>query len=71
MFTLVGNYSLPFGRGRCWGRKWRIVIQAVLGGRQLSGTQTSYSGSPFTVMAANADQNLGESLCPHRIAHGS
>ena len=71
VFTLVGNYNLPFGRGRRWGRQWAPATQAVLGGWQLSGTQTSYSGSPFTVMAANADQNLGESLRPHRVSHGA
>ena len=71
VFTLVGNYNLPFGRGRRWGRQWNSVTQGILGGWQLSGTQTSYSGSPFTVMAANADVNLGESQRPHRIAHGS
>ncbi len=71
VFTLVGNINLPFGTGRRWGRQWRGVAQAALGGWQLSGTQTSYSGSPFTVMAANADQNLGESQRPHRIAHGA
>ena len=71
VFTLVANYNLPFGRGRRWGRQWGAVAQGVLGGWQMSGTQTSYSGSPFTVMAANADQNLGESQRPHRIAHGA
>ncbi len=71
VFTLVANYNLPFGRGRRWGRQWGTAAQAVLGGWQLSGTQTSYSGSPFTVTVANADLNLGESQRPHRIAHGA
>ncbi len=71
VFTMVANYNLPFGRGRKWGRSWNSAGQAILGGWQLSGTQTSYSGSPFTVIAANADQNLGESLRPHRVTHGS
>ncbi len=69
-FTFAGSYNLPFGRGRKWGRQWRGVSQAAFGGWQLSGTQTSYSGSPFTVMAANADVNLGESQRPNRIANG-
>ena len=71
VFTLVGNCNLPFGRGRRWGRQWGSATQAVLGGWQLSGTRTSCSGSPFTVMAANPDVNLGESQRPHRVAHGS
>ncbi len=71
VFTLAGNFNLPFGRGRRWGAQWGSVAQAILGGWQLSGTQTSYSGSPFTVTAANVDQNLGESQRPNRIGHGS
>ncbi len=71
VFTLAGNYNLPFGHGRRWGAQWGSAAQAILGGWQLSGTHTSYSGSPFTVTAANVDQNLGESQRPNRIAHGS
>lgn len=71
VFTFVGSYNLPFGRGRRWGRQWAPATQAILGGWQLSGTQTSYSGSPFTVTVANADLNLGESQRPNRVSHGA
>ena len=70
VFTAVASYNLPLGRGRRWGRSWTGATNAILGGWQLSGTQTSYSGSPFTVTAANADVNLGESQRPHRLRDG-
>ena len=69
-FTAVGSYNLPFGRGRKWGRNWSGATNAVLGGWQLSGTQTAYTGSPLTVTSANADVNLGESQRPHRLQDG-
>ncbi len=70
VFTMVGNYTLPFGRGRRWGRSMRGVAQGVLGGWQLSGTGSAYSGSPLTVTTANPDLNRGESQRPNRVATG-
>ena len=69
-FTAVASYNLPFGQGRRWGRNWGPAAQVIMGGWQLSGTQTAYSGGPFTVTTANVDQNLGESQRPNRISHG-
>ncbi len=71
VFTAVGSYQLPFGSNRRWGRSWGTATNALLGGWQLSGTQTAYSGSPFTVTAAFADVNLGESQRPNRLSHGA
>ncbi len=68
--TMVGNYQLPFGKRKRWGKNWGGVLDAVLGGWQLSGTAAAYSGSPLTVTTANPDVNLGESLRPNRIADG-
>ena len=70
VFTAVGNYSLPFGQRRRWGKNWRGVTQAVLGGWQLSGTASAYSGSALTVTTGNPDLNRGESQRPNRIANG-
>ena len=70
VFTAVGNYNLPFGKGRRWGKDWRGVTQYVIGGWQLSGTASAYSGSSLTVTTSNPDLNLGESQRPNRIAHG-
>ena len=70
VFTAVGSYQLPFGRGRRWGRGWGPTTNAIFGGWQLSGTQTAYSGSPFTVTTANVSLNLGDSQRPHRLRSG-
>ncbi|MCP5120444.1 MAG: hypothetical protein GY953_57355, partial [bacterium] len=71
VFTAVGSYELPLGRGRRWGANWNKFVDGVVGGWQLSSTATLYSGSPFTVTLANADLNLGESPRPNRLAEGS
>lgn len=71
VFTAVGSYELPFGRGRKWGSNWNAFTNGVLGGWQLSGTQTIYSGSPFTVTVQNVDLNAGESPRPNRIQDGA
>ncbi len=70
VFTMIYSYELPFGRGRRFGSNWGSAMNGFLGGWQLSGTQTSYSGSPFTVTAANVDLNLGESGRPNRFEDG-
>ena len=70
VFTMVGNYQLPFGRGRRWGKGWNRVANAVLGGWQLSGTAAAYTGASLTVTTANPAINLGESLRPNRLANG-
>lgn len=69
-FTVVGSYNLPFGRRRRWGSSWTGAKNAILGGWQLSGTNTMYSGGPFTVTTANTDLALGDSQRPHRLANG-
>ncbi len=69
-FTAVASYNLPFGRGRRWGRSWGPTKNAVFGGWQLSGTNTMYSGGPFTVTTANVSLNLGDSQRPHRLSNG-
>ena len=70
VFTAVASYQLPFGRRKRWGSGWGPTTNAILGGWQLSGTQTSYSGSPFTVTTANIDLNLGDSQRPNRLTSG-
>ncbi|MEZ5356153.1 MAG: TonB-dependent receptor [Bryobacteraceae bacterium] len=71
VFTLVGSVNMPFGRRRHWGSNWRGVTDAVLGGWQLSGTTTAYSGSPFTVETVTPNLNLGGSPRPNRISNGA
>jgi hypothetical protein len=70
VFTMVGNVNLPFGRGRRWGSDWGTLVHAILGGWQLSGTATAYSGPPFTIETANANLNQGGSSRPNRLSNG-
>ncbi len=71
VFTYIGSWELPFGNGRRYGSGWGGVTNGVLGGWQLSGTGTAYSGGPITVTTANVDLNLGESQRPNRFSNGT
>jgi hypothetical protein len=46
--TIAQNYNIPFGRGRKYGANMNKAIDAVLGGWNVSGVTTFYSGEPFT-----------------------
>jgi hypothetical protein len=46
-WTFAGNYDIPFGRGRKFGTNTNRFVDAVLGGWNLSGIFTYYSGRPF------------------------
>ncbi|MCB9383505.1 MAG: TonB-dependent receptor [Bryobacterales bacterium] len=70
VFTAIANSQLPFGKGRSIGANWSGVTQAVLGGWQLSGTMTMYSGSPMTIETTVPNLNLGGSARPNRIRDG-
>jgi len=51
-------YELPFGKGKSFGKS--AVTNAVLGGWQVSGIMSAYTGTPFTVgdsTATNAPSN--------------
>jgi len=51
-FVSVMNYELPFGRGRRWMQSG--FANQVLGGWELTWTQTQQTGQPFTVNFAGA-----------------
>jgi hypothetical protein len=70
VFTAAGSYQIPVGRRRQFLSGIGKIGDAFLGGWQLAGTATLYSGSPFTVRAANVDLNLGESDRPNRVGNG-
>ena len=59
MFTASGGAELPFGKGKRWANNGPQRL--LLGGWQLNGLFTAYSGSPFTVgadgTALNAPNN--------------
>lgn len=46
--TAAVNYSIPFGRGRRFGQNMNRALDAVVGGWDLSGVTSFYSGLPFT-----------------------
>ncbi|MBI1354922.1 MAG: TonB-dependent receptor plug domain-containing protein [Acidobacteria bacterium] len=71
VFTMIANSNLPFGRGRAIGSNWSGVTQTILGGWQLSGTMTMYTGSPMTIETTVPNLNLGGSARPNRIRDGA
>ncbi len=42
-------YDLPYGRGRRFGNTINPVVNAVLGGWQVSGINTAQAGTPFNI----------------------
>jgi hypothetical protein len=48
-------YDLPFGQGKRWANSG--LSRVLLGGWQVNGTLSSYSGAPFSVSAAGASLN--------------
>jgi len=46
--TIAQNYNIPFGRGRRWGNNMNRAVEALLGGWDLAGVTSFYSGLPFT-----------------------
>jgi hypothetical protein len=45
--TIAQNYDIPFGRGRKFGSNANWLVDAALGGWNISGITTYYSGIPF------------------------
>jgi hypothetical protein len=50
---IAQNFELPFGRGRRFGSHWNRAVDLVLGGWNLAGVTTFYSGRPFTATIGN------------------
>ncbi len=70
VITALFSTPLPFGRGRRFlpqASGWR---NGIVGGWQMSGSATYYSGQALTITSANVDTNLGESSRPNRIGTG-
>jgi hypothetical protein len=70
VFTAAFSWQIPVGRNRRFLNSSGGFVNGLLGGWQLSGTGTIYSGQPFTVTTAGIDTNLGESLRPNRLGSG-
>jgi len=66
-------YELPFGRGRAFGGDMPAILDAIVGGWQMSGTLNFASGRPFTVYAGvNTFSNVTQSTancnaCPRDL----
>jgi hypothetical protein len=59
MFTMGFVYSLPVGQGRRWALQG--PADWVLGGWQVSGLFSAYTGTPFTVRASSVSLNAPSS----------
>jgi hypothetical protein len=46
--SVTGTYDLPFGRGKQFGGNMNRVLDAVIGGWKLSGTNVTYTAFPVT-----------------------
>ena len=63
-FVGAATVELPFGRGRKWGSDMSGGLDAILGGWQVSGIYTYYSGVPLvftgTMVAPQSVEKIGE-----------
>jgi hypothetical protein len=63
-FVGAATVELPFGRGHRWGSDWSGWVDAILGGWQVSGIYTYYSGVPLvftgTMVAPTSVDKIGE-----------
>jgi Carboxypeptidase regulatory-like domain/TonB dependent receptor-like, beta-barrel len=55
-FQFAFVYELPFGSGKPWATNG--MSKAILGGWQMNGTFSAYSGRPFTPTASGASLNM-------------
>jgi len=70
VIAVVYSTALPFGRGKKFFKHAVRWQNGMVGGWQMSGSGTFYSGQAFTVTSANVDTALGESSRPNRIGTG-
>jgi hypothetical protein len=59
-WTFAQSYDVPVGKGRKWGANFNRVADAVLGGWELSGITTYYSGFPFSPTLENYGAQGGQ-----------
>lgn len=65
-WTFAQNYDIPFGRGRKYGANINRFADWVVGGWNISGITTYYSGIPFspTLNSYNGQPNVGPNNRP-------
>jgi len=49
--SVTGTYTVPFGRGKQFGANTNFLLDEVLGGWRVSGSNVTYSGLPVTVVS--------------------
>ena len=54
-----GVYDLPFGRGRKFGTSMNKILDAFVGGWELSGTYRQTTGLPYSVGTDRVGQPIG------------
>jgi len=59
VFSLAWVYDLPVGKGKQFVNSG--IVSHVIGGWQLSGIHSSYTGTPFTITAPGTSLNAGPS----------
>ncbi len=69
-YFLAGVWEIPYGRGRVFGSNVNRVVDAVLGGWQLSNFLFFETGNPFTITTLGDNLNTGGvfTQVPYRIA---
>src|SRR5262249_55976059 len=66
IFQLGYLYELPFGAGKKWTNSGAVA--AALGGWQINGVFSAYSGRPFTLSASGATLNMpGNQQTPDQV----
>ena len=63
------NYELPFGNGKRY-MNTKGVLDAVLGGWQVSGVYTARSGNQFGVSSSSAEQRYPDRICDGNLPSG-
>jgi hypothetical protein len=63
--VISGIYSLPFGRGKMFGKNWNRAVDTLLGGWQVNGIATDQSGFPLSVTTQDTSSSGGNVLRPN------
>jgi outer membrane receptor protein involved in Fe transport len=64
--VLAQNFDVPFGRGRRYGNHVNRLVDAVLGGWNISGITSYYSGIPFNPVLSNHTAPIGPNDRPNK-----
>lgn len=71
LFRGTFGYELPVGRGKPLLASAGRLSNAVLGGWQVNGVLSLYTGFPFSVLAGSNTLNIGEGAHADRLGNGN